>query len=161
MSSSVPTLTDWGGNFFLFLHLTPLRLHRHFTSPFTVLVLIQAINASTYKLKIHHYAISLCPSRTTMTRCLVVSVGALLPLPFDLAIFAPSHYPSLSLTSNHGALSGCLGGSIVAPPFRLGDIHSVSVRHSSLVKSPSLPDHDLKAGGLGAVLRSSHSAVAL
>jgi hypothetical protein len=96
-----------------------------------------------------------------MTRCLVVSVGALLPLPFDLAIFAPSHYPSLSLTSNHGALSGCLGGSIVAPPFRLGDIHSVSVRHSSLVKSPSLPDHDLKAGGLGAVLRSSHSAVAL
>ena len=72
-----------------------------------------------------------------------------------------SHYPTLSLTNNHGALSGCLGGNIVALPFRLGDIHSVSVRHSSLVKSPSLPGRDLKAGGLGAVLRSSHSAVAL
>ena len=44
-------------------------------------------------------------------------------LPFDLAMSTPSHYPTLSLTNNQGLLSGCFGGGIVAPPFRLGDIH--------------------------------------
>ena len=114
-----------------------------------------------YKLNIHSHTIPLCPSRTTKTRCLVVSVGALLPLPFDLAMSTPSHYPTLSLTNNQDSLSGCFGGSIVVPPFRLGDIHLVSVRRPPLVKLPSLPGHGLKAGGLGAVLHTFPSAVAL
>src|SRR6201996_3019934 len=56
------------------------------TSPFTVPALIKVTNASTYKLNIHSHTSPRCPSRTTKTRCLVVSVGALLPLPFDLAM---------------------------------------------------------------------------
>ena len=51
---------------------------------------------STWRCPLHH-TIPLSPSRTTKTRCLVVSVGALLPLPFDLAMSTPSHYPTLSL----------------------------------------------------------------
>ena len=72
----------------------------HITSPFTVLVLI---NASMYKPNIHSHTIPLCPSQTTKTCCLVVSVGALLPLPFDLAMstlitlshFVPHEQPRL------------------------------------------------------------------
>src|ERR1700761_4095146 len=56
------------------------------TSPFTVPALIKVTNASTYKLNIHSHTSPRCPSRTTKTRCLVVSVGTLLPLPFDLAM---------------------------------------------------------------------------
>ena len=141
-------------NTFFFHHVT--------ASLFTFLALIkEVINASTYKLNILSYTIPLCPSRTTKTRCLVDSVGTLLPLPFDLAMSTPSHYPTFSLTNNQDSLSGCFGGSIVAPPFRLGDIHLVSVRCPPLVKLPSLPGHGLKAGGLGAVLHTFPSAVAL
>jgi len=46
---------------------------------------------STWRCPLRH-TIPLCPSRTTKTRCLVVSVGALLPLPFDLTIFISSLY---------------------------------------------------------------------
>ena len=40
-----------------------------------------------------------------------------------------SHYPTLSLSNNQDSLSSCLGRNIVAPPFRLGDFHTVTLSH--------------------------------
>src|ERR1700761_6773615 len=75
------------GRQIFFFFLAPPPNHGFIlTSPFTVLALIKVINATTYKPNIRSHTIPLCPSRTTKTRCLVVSVGALLPLPFDLAM---------------------------------------------------------------------------
>ena len=138
------------------------------TSPFTVLALIKVTNASTYKLNIHSHTSPRCPSRTTKTRCLVVSVGALLPLPFDLAMstlvtlshFVPHVQPRLVVWLFRWEHC-CPSLSTWRCRLRHTLSHFVPLRRPSLVKLPSLPGHGLKAGGLGAILRTFPSAVAL
>jgi hypothetical protein len=75
-----------------------------------------------------------------------------LPLPFDLAI-NPSmcklniHTHTIPLCPSRTTKAHCLVvsvGAFVAPPFRLGDVHSISVCCPSLVKLLSLPGHGLK-----------------
>src|ERR1700761_1860768 len=150
------------GRQIFFFFLAPPPNHGFIlTSPFTVLALIKVINASTYKPNIRSHTIPLCPSRTTKTRCLVVSVGALLPLPFDLAMstlvplshFVPHEQPRL--------VAWLFRWEHCCPSLSTWRYSPASLRRPSLVKLPSLPGHGRKAGGLGAILRTFPSAVAL